>query len=472
MDPNLKYPLGYLLGPPSGQAPSHYRPVRFPVPLLTNRNTMLGLAEDDREAIAVVGEAIDPESPGLGHDAMAQLLLAHRQDRQAVIDRLVGRFVVIAATRAGEATVQTDAIGLRTVYFSRAGTHVVAGSHAKLVAEAAAPGAAVAGRMPFKWGYPGIDTPYADVFRLPANVSLSLPDGRLQRFFPLQAIPATTIEETWSYAFDRAARVIEGLTRRKPVVVSLTGGLDSRTTLAASRASWERLSFFTYLATGEMRKKHEIDLHVAEDLARALGLRHQEIDLAVTERDAQLLAVLVENTFARHIHPLACAYHGRFGPQRTIHVRTNLLELARSNLYTKRGHLPGYERGPNAAETMASFYLLAGGASVKQKDHVLPAFRRYVGETNFDQALPFASAWDLFFVEHRMGAWQAGVVAESDIAFDTVIAFNSREIVKRIMGVPQEVRSKSSHLVTRLAELLPEVRHIPINPESYTPATA
>jgi hypothetical protein len=44
-------------------------------------------------------------------------------------------------------------------------------------------------RRPFRWGYPGLGTPYASVFRLPPNCELSLIQGTLQRFFPKAAIP-------------------------------------------------------------------------------------------------------------------------------------------------------------------------------------------------------------------------------------------------------------------------------------------
>ena len=66
-----------------------------------------------------------------------------------------------------------------------------------------------------------------------------------------------------------------------------------------------------------------------------------------------------------------------------------------------------------------------------------------------------------------MGAWQGGVVLESDISFNTVIAFNSREVVRHFMGVPQEIRCSSPNLRDRLEALLPEVKDIPINPRRY-----
>src|SRR6185503_481935 len=155
MAENVKYALGFLLGNGGGSAPAHYRAVPFPAPLLASPDTKRGRAASERGAIVVIGEAIDPDSPELDHDGVARLLVDHFDDRQAHIDRLIGRFAVIVAVADGAVGIQTDAIGLRSVYFSREGGTVLAGSHAKMVAEAASPERAVPVARPYKYGQPG-----------------------------------------------------------------------------------------------------------------------------------------------------------------------------------------------------------------------------------------------------------------------------------------------------------------------------
>ena len=119
---------------------------------------------------------------------------------------------------------------------------------------------------------------------------------------------------------------------------------------------------------------------------------------------------------------------------------------------------------------MARFYSRAG--KVAPSEHMLPAFEDYVRSTDFANAAAVANPWDLYFVEHRMGAWHASLVLESDIAFDTVIAFNSREVVRAFMGVSQAARATSQHLTARLAAELPELAGIPINPPQYPPQSS
>jgi hypothetical protein len=463
----FRYPLGFLLGADAARSPSHYRSVPFVCPLQVHARTAHAVAQDAGGIVALFGEAVHPGHPQLDLAGIAALLLRRFDDRQAEIDRLVGRFVVVAGRDAQDLRLQTDAIAMRAVFYATGADGVVAGSHAKLVAEATA-GVPMPPRVcPFALGWPGIGTPYDGVRRVPPNVELELASGRLQRFFPRTAVETMDIDAAWSLAFERAAVALDAWSRRRSVRVSLTAGLDSRTTLAAARAAWPRLGFFSY---DRGHAAQALDLRVARDLAAALGLRFEELGFADRRPDPRLLGVVAANSHGNHQRALAAAYLRRFGEQRHLHVRSNLLELGRANLFAKADRRPGLHGGPRSAAQMADYH-----AQCAQRDadpFVRDAFQDFVVQTDFAATEGLANAWDLYFVEHRMGAWHAGVVLESDIAFDTVIAFNSREVVRAWMGVPPPVRATSPALRQLLAARLPEVAHIPVNPERWPLQTA
>ncbi|MCD0501732.1 hypothetical protein [Bordetella petrii] len=462
---DILYPLGFVIGKALSWVPDHYRKIDFPCPLYVNANTRYGLSRVPYRIAMVIGEPIHPDHIGLDQQGIAELLLSHWHQKQSEIDKLVGRFAVILMEDSGKIEIQTDAIGLRAVYFSRTSQGVVAGSHAKLVARAANGGEAVEFRQFYTLGYPGINTLYSRVYRLPPNNSLFLDTGELRRFFPTDHIPVTSLEESWDHAFSRAQQVVRGLTLRseRPVLVSLTGGLDSRSTLAATRGIWEKLDFFTYVSG--QHPQHELDVLVASDLAAILGLRHQIIAYGHLTPDPKVMEAIKSNSFSIHQRNLSCAYLEHFGSHRYVHVRTNLMELARSNLFEHHGSHPAFPNGPNSIEKLAEYYCMVGKREPSKQ--IVEAFTRQFDEANTATALQFVSAWDLFFIEHRMGAWQAAVVTESDVAFDTIIAFNSREIIKKFIGVPQTIRSTSKYLQKKIRTLLPEISDIPINPRQY-----
>lgn len=458
----MHYARGFVVGAVRAGLPPQFRRVPFEVPLYVHERTRFGIAQTRQGVVALLGEAVHPAHPELDLDGLAALLSARPSTRQAEIDQLIGRFVVIYGSGPADMVLQTDAIAMRSVFFTKTEDGVIAGAHAKLVAEQTLGRGRPVDRMPIVLGCPGLATPYAEVYRLPPNVELALQSGLLRRFFPLAPIPTVSIEAAWELAFARAGAAVAAWTGRRSLLLSLTGGLDTRTTLAAVRDSWSRIDFFTY-DRGEASQA--IDRRVAADIARRLGLRHSEFDFSQDAFDATLLDIVKGNSYGNHGRKLACAYLARFGTDRFLHVRTNLLELGRSNLFAANDHLAGFGGGPVDAESMARFYMRAGKVAPNERVH--PAFEHYVDSTGFAKVRAFASAWDLYFVEHRMGAWHAGIVLESDIAFDTVIAFNSREVIRMLMGVPQERRAKSSYLVKKLSEALPELADIPINPPQY-----
>lgn len=462
---DLRYSLGFLVGTAAiDWVPAHFVPVTFPCPLHVHPNSSVTVSHSEGNAIAIIGEAIHPDHPEMTRNDVATLLLRSTDNRQAEIDKLAGRFAIIDFDRRGGVSIQSDAIGMRSVYFARRNGRTVAASSARLASRACGEEGGLDARARFKLGYPGIRTPYAGLLRLPPNSSLDLDSGTVRRFFPLEPIEPSTMEQSWDYAIYRAHQVVSGALRRKPLLLSLTAGLDSRTTLAATRGLWPQLTFFTY-RSGQSRS-HTVDALVASQIARSFGLRHYMLNYYSLVPDPTLMEAIAHNTFGHHGPKLACAYHRHFGAHKFLHFRTNLLELTRSNLYHYNDSKPEFSGGPATAEQMARFYAAAGKLRVSGQQ--VAAFAEYRELTNFSEALRFAGAWDLYFVEHRMGAWHAGVVAESDVAFETLIAFNSRDIIRRFMGVPQEDRSSSDSIRRRLDRLLPEIARIPINPWAYS----
>jgi hypothetical protein len=461
LDP-LHYAIGFVVGAASSPPPPSYRRISFDLPLYVHFRTNFGIVQTPDGVVAILGEAVHPQYPALGLDGLASLLSSRAATRQAEIDQLVGRFVVIHGNGPDDLALQTDAIAMRSAFFAITDAGVTAGTHAKLVARLSHGQDTRLRGMPLALGSPGLATPYAGVRRVPPNVELSLKTGQLRRFFPLQPIRAFAVEEAWDLAFARARSALAAWSGRHRLLLSLTGGMDSRTTLAAVHDLWSRVEFFTY-TRGE--PSQGIDVRVAVDIAARLKLRHHLVDYSMDQTDPRLIDIIADNSYGSHGRKLSCAYLDRFGTGRYLHVRTNLLELARSNLFAANDPLADFHGGPHDADRMSRFYLKAG--KLAPSEHVLPAFEDYIRSTDFATAVSVANAWDLYFVEHRMGAWHAGVVLESDVAFDTVIAFNSREIVRAFMGIPQADRATSQHLATRLAKELPELDGIPINPRHY-----
>ena len=468
---HLLYPFGFLIGDAAAWVPSHFIPLDEPgIRISIHPWTQVRCVDLGGERVLIIGEHLHPDDTGGDDDFVARHFPAERSLQQAFIDRLIGRFVVIRIrTSDRSVSIQTDAIGLRAVYFSRAPGSCIAGSHAGLVARARAGAPVSAAALPHKWGYPGMSTPFPGVLRVPPNCELFLDDGALQRFFPLDPVPPCALETAWDFALDQAGRAMRLLASRNRILMSLSGGLDSRTTLAAARPVWDRVEFFTYHETGSNPERLRIDLHIARDIVARLGLRHTELAMSRFQPPPEALLALRENVFTRHMHGVASAYLTVFACREYVHVRSNLLELFRAGTRTDPPASGGavIVSPPDSASAAANHYLSRGKFAQSGHEHVLSAFEQFFAETDFARACSMVSPWDLYFIEHRMGAWQAGVVAESDLAFDTVIAFNSRAIIRRFLGVPERERRDTRYLESWIAASVPEIADIPVNPDTY-----
>ena len=149
-----------------------------------------------------------------------------------------GRFLVLSH-HDGRLMVHGDACGTRAVFAmpGTSGTWLASQPHLLETHAGARRDPAVDQLL---WDSPGADcwpgdlTPFPGVRMLLPNHRLDLADGIPERFWPLAPIEQRSTERT---AHEMAAilkGLVEAVMRRGPVTVALTGGYDSRITLAAA----------------------------------------------------------------------------------------------------------------------------------------------------------------------------------------------------------------------------------------------
>jgi hypothetical protein len=90
------------------------------------------------------------------------------------------------------------------------------------------------------------------------------------------------------------------------------------------------------------------------------------------------------------------------------------------------------------------------------KDYVHSAFEEFCGLRDFNRsAMMNYSFYDLFYWEHRSGAWQALALQDWDAAQNTSILYNNRRLLQQLLSVPLEHRAKDTVHSLILKHLLP-----------------
>uniref|UniRef100_UPI0022E53059 hypothetical protein n=1 Tax=Kocuria marina TaxID=223184 RepID=UPI0022E53059 len=392
----------------------------------------------------------DPQNPDT---PPARYLLEHLLIGQDAfyhaLDRLGGRHLILQGT-PDFLTVYTDAAGTRSVYWSES-AQVVA-SHLALLNEVhphdrrndAQEQRASLGT----WD----DTRFAGIKPLLPNHELQIPQWSTERFFPRASNRYTEWSDDDRREEFRAiwATQIRNLrTHHDDLVMSITGGADSRTALSLLLEFADDIEFFTYTsAEGDQSRWGRalaMDKTIVDQLMTVVSLKHQYF--RATEQDArvldELLPVVSRNTPHSHGRWLLPFYYQNFGHRQPIHLRANGFEIGRAHW--------GVRADNNTFDALKGVYW----AETRTRSTGLPEeerrrrFEAGLVDWQWNGELHDYHLLDLYYWEVRSGRWLAEVFNETDIAFDTLLPINVRALYEISLSYPPVARH-DGHLFSEL----------------------
>lgn len=414
-----------------------------------------------REGIIFFGHAVDLVDGNSDISSIAKnIKSASSEIRQDIFDRLAGRYVVVIQ-EGNHLTLQQDALALRGVYHTDTQYRFIAGSHLHLVAQqVGAPPNVFSGaylKEQSSQAYPGRETQNLGIVRMLPNTEVDSISRRATRIFPRVPLVRTTADEAANFVIEAVDTQLSALPKEIPILASLSAGFDSRVSMALLKNVLDRVQFFTYeLGYLPRNNGNRHDRSTALQLAEMFELNHTMLDISAPSEDAQFNSKMMRNTMFSHSRSVAKAYLDHL-PHDGVHIRSNAFEIARC-YYQQMG----VELNNVPATTMR--YLVTNGKSTDQA--TLDAFETYRTMTGFEQSLDLGyDGFDLFYWEHRMGSWMAPILHESDIAHETHILINSRNILAKLLGVPFEDRFTGKAFRKIISERWPQIGKVPINGE-------
>lgn len=381
------------------------------------------------------------------------------------LDQLGGRFV-IAFNLGGVPRMYTDAFASRSVFRAMRGDHVVAASHTELVLghvgdragsraqevrESAGAGAPV-------YPYPAHFTPWEGIFHVTPNTFLDLVSGNVERYYPREPlasggdVPGTVL---WMRELVRTQlRLLRTLGR--PLVMSLTGGVDSRFTLACIDGETDGIEFFCY---DRGTRATSDDVMRARAISEEKGLDFRVIKSIVGARAGEegfqaFEEVLRRNTYLSHgfqlAYDLAPAY-----PREAIHITSDIAEV----FQCRWGQFAWYWDA--AKEEFSPRTMVRAYAAKDCLDGYEELFSQFHSETDFlTNRTSGYDPFDLFYWEHRMGTWRGHVRAEQDAVFDAISPFNCRILVEAGLRLPTSQRFRQHVLRAAIEDFLPDLADI------------
>jgi len=410
--PELTERLG--LDPETGRGPGVF--------LFTHAETPLARGRAGETALTVVGVASRASGAGLFEG------LAGEEDLPGWRRDLTGVHAVIA-TGPGDAKIYTDPGGMMNVFIGASG--VIASTPAALPETAPGERAALSRDDWWLWD----ETPFEGVRVLPANHALDLGTGAIERFWPLEPFERLSAEDAAARGAETLRASMAALVRERPALVSLTGGLDSRVTLAAA-TGLDRVRAFTLDVLGAEERA------LVERLVELSGVDHEWVGVPVPPADVLEL------------------YDGM-----TLGLSVGSRREVAGGCWTLRGTDAAHVSG-NLGAIAKAFYWPGGRAERPTPRMLLRDFNerdeaRRRGARAWVESvragLSAEAACNLAYLEQRGGRWMGIGETASNLFYAPTSLFSSRVLFEIISGAPAEAQRDGRLLRAFVERLSPEL---------------
>ena len=243
---------------------------------------------EDYVSSVIVGHAYNPFNMQCDENLICEELIQENKKNKAAyfekISELTGLHIIILI-EGDRVTVCQDACSLTGCYFGKVKDTLYISEHPQMLADICGLKMdpmvkKLINSKCYNVGnrhLPGNKTPYKELKRLGANTYLDVNGDFLQirRFYPIAPHPEFTTKQQQEQGVAEIARLIhngiECCTKKwENATISLSGGTDSKTTLACASGLYEKFSYFSFSS----KPQETVDANGAKKLCDQLGLAH------------------------------------------------------------------------------------------------------------------------------------------------------------------------------------------------------
>ena len=242
---------------------------------------------------------------------------------------------------------------------------------------------------------------------------------------------------------DRAAAILESTLSLIPEkwekpAITLTGGCDSKTTLACAREFRDRYRYFSYVS----QEAEAVDAEGASVICKALGLEHTIHPIPDEMPDALLVRdIIAANMGGIGKLPLREVRKRMYLARMEdvdVEVKSWVSEVSRAYFH-KRFARSGFPKFPTPRLLTTLYKVFFHDRKLVRETDAI--FRDYLDRCLRPEELRGFDWIDLFFWEFRMGGWNGLVITgEHRFAFDITIPYNNRRLLELLLCTPVEDR--------------------------------
>lgn len=423
--------------------------------ILVHKDQDFSMCEKDGFTAVMIGHAYDPFL--MKHEdkeILGDCLNAYLESKAAYFDKissLSGIHVIVIFDKEQILAVQ-DCSGIRSCYFGKVQSNVFITSHPQLVADLLALSFDPDVELLFSKRFytignrylPGNLSPFKELKRLGANTYLDFDgDFRIVRFYPLRPHRELT-EQEYEGRIEEIGKLLQNniaLAAKKweKPAISLSGGMDSKTTLACANGYYDKYYFYSFHA-----KKQEIeDAKAANQICERLGLKHHTYPIPEENsqiEDFDFLKKMINHNSSYISQPSEHEVRKFICMSRVndfdIELKSWVSEIARTFLTQKYGiempkvlterHFTIFQK-----RYFASPYLLRWADRIH---------RDFLKETELTKPIHNFEHQDLFYWEVRVSSWESTVKTMHDFFNLVTIPYNNRKLMEMFLEFPHDMR--------------------------------
>lgn len=421
-------------------------------------NKMKGhFAKGEQRSCFLIGHAYNPFTMEIHEDEiLKKMVSSDYSELIEILNQLTGVFT-FGFIENGALTVIADCAGMQISYYGYIHGELYVSTHMQMIGDLCDLNVSkyvqelTSYRFYHFYGsfLPGDLSSYEEVKRIVPNTAVTFRNGTfsIKRFYPTRPLKMCVTQEE----YDQKIEFISDLMRKnvrlisekwEHPAISMSGGMDSKGTVAGANGMYDRFELFSYVSMpGE-----QIDADAAHKIAEAIGAEHRIDYISSNDQDYQDIEAFRE--ILKH-------NYGNIGRNNANDVRKRVFytqdghckfdieakswvsEVGRANYYKKFG----FHKMPKRlnARQMTSMYKLF----VHNRKLVLETdaiFKQYIKDTSFDDIFNYDSS-DMFLWEMRYGGWGGQVITcEHRFAFDITVPYNNRLMMEAFLTLPLEKR--------------------------------
>ncbi|MDO5741466.1 MAG: hypothetical protein Q4Q13_00795 [Vagococcus sp.] len=452
-------------------------------PLLHWRQSSGGLANNNSQGKSVqvvsIGFFTSLRYPGLGpeqlNDYLTAALIKSKESFQKLVDSLQGHFVIFAF-KNGVLTAQSDAMAIYPLFYAQ--PHATDSlrfvtSHVRLAAAIKkAPQNEFA--RPNFYKENGADQNFADttsyegIYRVSANLELNVTTGTVSRIFPRRKLRPLKVKQCVKLLENAAKNHLDILfSKESPysrVLVSITGGIDTRTNLSLIKDYINKVSFFTF-DPPSLNQYSEHDFATVREILKATNIKNHVFLPSSSEIVSPgLEAILRQNTEFSYSSEVAQSLLKTYGTTSdTLHLRSSGYEIGRG-YYRKLGKTIPYHK------VTAQDYMDLMCRYQARSPLVAEAYKSFWNKTNCDSIAQYGyDPLDLLLWEQKMSVWHSMIIQEHAVSFDSSVLINSRMLWDALISVPPRNRREITVFRQLIGRHLPELNLLPVNGKPIDP---